>query len=508
MDANDSFTNKPVSKISRWISAGICLVICIIPWILFLYVAFRRFKYPFDIGWWEGQALDLAIGFGKASSIYPSPSATTMGLWWFPGIFWLDGLSAMMFGPQLWAGRTVSLFGAIGIAFLLVYIIGKHRHDYILGTACAALFFTAFIPSGAMLDTINPFGPAWCLALASFAFAGSRKIWAVPISLILMLLAGCTHPATLLMVPACAAINGNFKNRMRMILFFTVPILGTAAVAEAYQITTNGLFLNYLLSAQMAAFSNFSKDLTFACSYFSIPLVILGWRITKCLYEKSPFYFDPFILAFIGCTLAFLLPHADLGNDLKPWGIPLAVGCALAFGAFAPLSAPTVAGSQTHIIGPLDPVSARGILAAFLIIQILAGVGRYTKMVPTEANMSAAQNFIVEASDPPGEVWVADHIVHHEGITHYITLHSLETLNRDPWPKNMKKEIIKELFEVNLSKIYSEELLEDSPLQKLIFRQFKGRSSMIPFRLRAKGFFGKENEIKYLYNPRPSTEEQ
>lgn len=122
------------------------------PLVTFVYLACARMRYPYDIEWMEGGALEHVARILDGKNIYVAPSIEFTAYIYTPLYFWVCAAFAKVFGLQLFAMRLVSFLATLG-NFALVGLIAYRGSRSRLGMLIASgLFAATFERSGAWFD--------------------------------------------------------------------------------------------------------------------------------------------------------------------------------------------------------------------------------------------------------------------------------------------------------------------------------------------------------------------
>ena len=120
--------------------------------IIYLWMAYYRLRYPFDLEWIEGGMVDQVQRLLHGQSMYVAPSISYVPFLYPPIYFYFSALAALLFGIGLFPLRLVSFLASL-VSFTTIFLIvrAETKNDWaaILSTG---LFVATFRVTGAWLD--------------------------------------------------------------------------------------------------------------------------------------------------------------------------------------------------------------------------------------------------------------------------------------------------------------------------------------------------------------------
>src|SRR5258706_9246475 len=120
--------------------------------IIYLWVAYHRLQYPFDLEWIEGGMADQVQRIVNGESIYVAPSINFVPFLYPPLYFYFSALASIALGGGLFPLRLVSFIASL-ISFTSLYLIvhDETKNSY-AALLSAGLFVATFRVTGAWLD--------------------------------------------------------------------------------------------------------------------------------------------------------------------------------------------------------------------------------------------------------------------------------------------------------------------------------------------------------------------
>ena len=117
--------------------------------IIYLWMAYFRLRYPFDLEWIEGGMVNQVQRLLQGQSMYVAPSINYVPFLYPPVYFYFSALAALLFGIGLFPLRLVSFIASL-VSFTTIFLIvrAETKNDWaaILSTG---LFAATFRVTGA-----------------------------------------------------------------------------------------------------------------------------------------------------------------------------------------------------------------------------------------------------------------------------------------------------------------------------------------------------------------------
>lgn len=234
---------------------------------IYLWMAFYRLQYPFDLEWIEGGMLDQVQRLVNGESIYVKPDINFVPFLYPPLYFYLSAAASMVFGDGLLPLRLVS-FGASLVSFTSIFLIVRNETKN-LWTAflSVGLFAATFRVTGAWLDIARVDSLFLALWLMFIYFARSgESLRSSLLAGIFAALAILTKQTTLVLcLPVLVYLFWWNKKHALVTLAVAALIAGTTTLILEY--TSTGWYTYYvfrLLSQQTEwrswMFASFWKD--------------------------------------------------------------------------------------------------------------------------------------------------------------------------------------------------------------------------------------------------------
>jgi 4-amino-4-deoxy-L-arabinose transferase-like glycosyltransferase len=114
--------------------------------LVFLYVAFSRITYPFELEWMEGATVDHVVRLMQGMDIYVKPTFEFIPYRYTPFYYWVSLIPVFILGPGFLSLRLVSLLatlGCLGIIYLWVY---RETNKFLPAIIAAGFYAATFFP--------------------------------------------------------------------------------------------------------------------------------------------------------------------------------------------------------------------------------------------------------------------------------------------------------------------------------------------------------------------------
>jgi hypothetical protein len=150
-----------------WIALAVFAVAYIVA---FAGIALMRVRYPFELEWMEGGAVDMVLRVLAGQPLYTEPGVEFTPFTYPPLYFWLGAGMAKLFGPGFVALRLLSLLATFGALWAIYATVAAERVR-LAGVLAVGLFAASYREGGAWLDLARV--DALCIAFVAAA------VWAV-----------------------------------------------------------------------------------------------------------------------------------------------------------------------------------------------------------------------------------------------------------------------------------------------------------------------------------------
>lgn len=132
-------------RLTVFLSAAVYLII-------YLWLAYQRLQYPFELEWVEGGMVDEVQRIVNGQGIYVAPSINYVPFLYPPLYFYVSAWVAKIFGGGFFSLRLVSIissFVSFSAIFMIVY---RESKDWLAAFLSVGLFAASFRLTGAWLD--------------------------------------------------------------------------------------------------------------------------------------------------------------------------------------------------------------------------------------------------------------------------------------------------------------------------------------------------------------------
>lgn len=140
--------NHQFRKTLTWVS--VALPACFI--LTFIVVALFRIRYPYELEWMEGAAVDHVRRILAGQQLYVAPTLDFVPFIYPPLYFYLCALPAKILGTGFFSLRLVSFLSSLGSIGLIFLLVKRATGDRWSAFLAAGLFGAAYRISGAWYD--------------------------------------------------------------------------------------------------------------------------------------------------------------------------------------------------------------------------------------------------------------------------------------------------------------------------------------------------------------------
>ena len=125
----------------------------------------RRIGSPWPLEWMEGASLQHALRLLSGQPIYAPPSAEFIPFVYPPLAYLPMAAGAALFGPQLWAGRLISVLALAGSLACIFRLVRRETSSAAIGCWAVGIYALGYGYCGAFLDLLRVDGVFMLLIL-------------------------------------------------------------------------------------------------------------------------------------------------------------------------------------------------------------------------------------------------------------------------------------------------------------------------------------------------------
>ena len=400
-------TNSPARK---WLSLeGLAWIVAICYVGFYLYGAFKRITYPYDLDFIEDNMLMQAIQVSLGKPVYVPPNADFVPQVYMPLYTFLGGWIFKAIAPSYLPMRLLS-FSATIVTAILIFLISRRISDNRGIAFCtAALFLAGYRTTGGWYDLARVDALYVMLTLAGAALLayGKENHFRLPLAGFILALAFLTKQNGLFFA-LVVAVYLSFTTRWRA-LAFAIPFALVSVLPALYlDQVSGGWFSTYVFKIAYLSPIDFHRvaamlkdDLLGSMIGLTIPFVIAGislvWRERRKSILIEPWNW------FIGAALFISIAgRASVGgnrNNLMPAYTFLCI-------------APALVARETRLWRDGWEVPARSALFILIIAQFVLTslIPKYPLgFIPTSSMKSAGDRLIQHVASVQGPVLVLMH---------------------------------------------------------------------------------------------------
>lgn len=393
---------------------GLALVAWV-PIASYVWVALNRLRYPYELEWLEGGAVELVRRVSEGQSLYVSPSFDFTPWPYPPLYFWVSAGVAEVTGEGFVPLRLVSLLSSVASLVLIAAIVRQAGGDRLAGLTAAGLFAATFQLGGAWLDLARVDSLFLALFLAAVLVGVRAKSWrgGLLVGGLLFLSFLTKQNALIAAVPMLAWLLA-FRRMVGLSAAATlvVSVVGSVLVGNA---TTDGWYDDYVVKELLGQPVEWRWLWGFWFIDLALPLAICLTIIGRWAYRRQiPRRSMSLHRALVRCYV----PAVALGMLAASWAGRLHSGgfanvVIPAYAAIALLFGLAVSGVLTG--RDAGPRFTAGWLLAVTSVQILLLLvlpWRGTllwSLVPTVDDRAAGDRLVTLLGDLPGRVIIPVH---------------------------------------------------------------------------------------------------
>jgi len=380
---------------------------------LYLAVALLRLRYPFELEWMEGGAVDHVARILDGRQLYLAPSIDFVPFVYPPLYFYLSAALAKAIGLGFLPLRLVSLASSLACLALLFRIVARETGCRRAGLCAAGLYAATFAASGAWFDLarVDSLFVALLLGGLERLRFGDRSAGGSIAAGVLLAMAFLAKQ-TALPIAVAVLLHAVLTHRKHVWPATAAFVLAAALPALAIEFASRGWYSYYVfrlpgqhpLDGKWITF--FSRDLLRTVPLAGlISAVFLAWQ---ALRPRRPESHRPritvylvFLVTSVAASYASRLHEAGYLNVLMP--------------AFAALSLVTGLAVGTVMSTTADPAKTawgqmgRGAVGLVCLLQLLLLAYNPRPLVPTVADRQAGEALVRRLAALPGEVYIPFH---------------------------------------------------------------------------------------------------
>lgn len=375
--------------------------------IIYLWMAFYRLQYPFDLEWIEGGMVDQVQRLVNGESIYVKPGINFVPFLYPPLYFYLSAAASMLLGGGLLPLRLVS-FGASLISFIAILLIVRNEtKNSWVALLSVGLFAATFRVTGAWLDIarVDSLFLALWLLFIYFARSGESLRSSLLAGIFAALAILTKQTALVLCLPVLVYLFWWNKKHALVTLAVAALIVGTTTLILEY--TSAGWYAYYvfrLLSQQTEwrpwLFVSFWKDDLLAHLPLAL-LFVIFFFIGKPKHDQSTLLWWASVLA--GALAGTFITRIKVGgydNVLLPTYAILSI----LFGLGLEEALKTIQLLNTDYKDRLEIL-----IHVICLSQLVILFYNPFAQIPTTADLDNGYKLVELISKVDGDVFIPDH---------------------------------------------------------------------------------------------------
>ncbi len=425
----------------------------------YLFVAFSRMGYPFELEWMEGGMVDHVRRVLSGLPVYAKPSIEFVSFLYPPLYYEAAAVFAFVLGPGFLPLRLLSFVSSIGVFVLLFQIVRRESGSVLAGAVAVGLFAATYDRVGGWFDIARLDSFYLMLLLGGVSvLRTSRSAWGASAAGVLLSAAFLTKQSALVIV-APLLLYCVVAELRRAPWFAGTLALGMGGVSFLLDRSSAGWFHYYCFTLPSrhpridggpAAF--FTADLLPA---LPLATALAGFYVAMRLRGR-------------GARTRLFFPLLAAGMIGSSWSVRNMVGAEVnnllpAFAAVALLAALGLHELRFRAQAGEAVVWRRIALAAELAIlaQLVFLAYDPRKHIPTPADRAAGEKLVARLKTIPGEIFAPHHgyltrLAGKRGYAHTLAMDNLFLDDDGP----ARRELEAEMRQAIADKTFAAVLLE------------------------------------------------
>jgi hypothetical protein len=374
--------------------------------VIYLWMAYYRLRYPFELEWIEGGMVDQVQRLLHGQSMYVAPSINYVPFLYPPLYFYFSAAASLIFGSGLFPLRLVSFIASL-VSFTVIFLIVRDEtRDGWVALLSTGLFAATFRVTGAWLDIARVDSLFLSFWLLFIYFARGKSVRYSLLAGIFAALAYLTKQTALV---ACLPVLAYlfWRNWKHALSVFGVAALIVGITTLVLDLASSGWYTYYiygLLSQQTEwlplEFITFWNDDLLVHLPLAI-LFILFFLVGKPKQDRLSLILWLSIL--LGALAGTFISRVKIGG----YDNVLLLGYAalsILFGLGLSASLRLVRQLPVDFRSRLE-----GLVQVACLIQLAILVYNPFAQIPSKADSEAGYQLVQILSDVKGEVYIPDH---------------------------------------------------------------------------------------------------
>jgi 4-amino-4-deoxy-L-arabinose transferase-like glycosyltransferase len=373
----------------------------------FLYLAFVRLWYPFELEWMEGAVVDHVLRIMHGQPLYGKPSLEFIPFIYTPLFYYISAVSSWIIGPGFVAVRLVSILSTISVFGLIFQWVKQETSNKLLAAVSVGLFAACFGACGYWYDIGRVDMLATALLLwAAFLIRGGSDHRRFLIAGILLGLAFLAKQSTLL--PTVALVLYAIYSSKLKSIWLVLPALLIAVGSTVWLDKINtGWYTYYVFTLP----NRHTLDTNLLLGFWTkdilkqIPVMFLAFlALVKGIQGKSDLQDRVFwiciVLGALASSWSMRLFAGGFENALIPTAAVLSITAGVFLGKL---------GDSTFKIAGAPSNRYSTLFVVLFVVQFGLLLYNPTKQIPTKADKEWGNKFIGRLKGVQGEILLPYH---------------------------------------------------------------------------------------------------
>jgi hypothetical protein len=368
-----------------------------------------RFRYPFELEWFEGASVDHIRTILAGRPLYGPPSLQFTPLTYTPAYFYLGAAASKLAGVGFLPLRGISVASIAGVLAVTFRLVWREVGDPNAGVLAVGLFAATFGWTNGWFDLARTDSLLLFLAmLAVYILRWHDSIWAVTTAAILLSLAFLTKQTGLVIaipVSACCLLKG----RQQFVAFVVTVAIIVGGVSLALDRHFHGWYSYYVFSVPKQHPLQVQSIYGFWRHDIIVPLPVavissiayLAWRLTtRENRQRALFYLFSGAGFFAGAWASRLHSLSFINVLLPAYLITAVIFAVAAHETIRQLDA--YGTSRTAALGTT-------VVYAVCLLQLTRLLYVPSALVPTAQDVATGHSLVRRIAEMPGDVFLPYH---------------------------------------------------------------------------------------------------
>jgi hypothetical protein len=397
------FTNNKVLPILRYL----LLIIALAYFMVYLWIAYNRIRFPFELSWIEGGMVDQVQRITSGKPVYVAPSINFVPFLYTPLYFYISALVSSLFGGGLFPLRMVSFTASLASLAAILMIVRDETKNWWAALLSVSLFTATYRLSGSWLDVARVDSLFLAFWLWLIFLIRTKKTYLN--GLFASILTACAfltkQTAIFACLPIIAYLFRWYWKYALTILTVAMMIIGITTLVMNQ--ASNGWYTYYVfrLLLQQKEWLPLKTIIITTIYYYGRLLlaILIGGYFMVIRSKKDQYLFFLWLSILISAMATTFMTGIKVGADVNAY-IPIYAIISILFG----LGLNELLKRKNQL--PTSPLKSLEVVILFACFsQFFSLHSNPHYLVPTDSDLRAWNGLVKLISEVDGEVYIPDH---------------------------------------------------------------------------------------------------